>query len=104
MGANLTRCPPAGTLERLLAEALGGPERDAVETHVETCTPCQDELARLSATDVHSVAPLADGPDGSDPEPDAFFLQRLRELPSGPPTRTGDGRPAAAARFPNGRV
>ena len=95
MGANLSRCPPAGTLERLLAEDLSGPERDSVETHVETCTPCQDELDRLSATSPHSVAPLADVPDGSGPEPSAAFLERLREWP----TRSGD-RPST----PEGRV
>lgn len=37
MGADVSQCPPPRQLERLLAEDLGGPERDDVESHVELC-------------------------------------------------------------------
>jgi serine/threonine protein kinase len=121
MAANPTRCPSSGELERLLAEELRGPERGAVETHVEECSTCQEQLARLSTTTVRQVARASNGPNESDPEPDEAFLHRLREM-SPPPTlfawgdSSADGaseaneppaaaRPAPdAARFPGGRL
>jgi tRNA A-37 threonylcarbamoyl transferase component Bud32 len=71
-------------LEGLLAERLSGPERDGVESHVEDCTPCQEQLARLSARAFNLAGPSADRQDEPGLEPDEGFLRRLREVP--PPT------------------
>ena len=49
MAADLSACPSARSLERLLAEQLTGTERDSVETHVELCTVCQERLESLVA-------------------------------------------------------
>jgi serine/threonine protein kinase len=110
MAAIMTRCPPVGDLERLLADGLSGPERDSVETHVEMCTHCQIELARLSATTLNLIVPRA-RPE-ADPELAADFLQRLRQLPVprvAPASRPSEEwRPPAAttpdARFPGKRI
>src|SRR4051812_37925435 len=105
MTANPTACPSVGDLERLLAEDLRGAERDTVESHVEACVTCQEQLARLSTPSFRSVAGDPDG-TGPDPEPDERFLRLLRESPP----RTGDTASAPplagpdAARFPGGRL
>jgi WD40 repeat protein len=44
----MSHCPPADTLNQLLADRLPEPERAAVETHVEDCAACQETLDRLS--------------------------------------------------------
>src|SRR4051794_27404531 len=80
MTANPTACPSVGDLERLLAEDLRGAERDTVESHVEACVTCQEQLARLSTPSFRSVAGDPDG-TGPDPEPDERFLRLLRESP-----------------------
>jgi CHAT domain-containing protein len=113
MIADQTPCPPVNDLERLLAEALSDSERDAVETHVEACTLCQDQLTRLSATNVHSVIPVVAGPAAVDPEPEGAFLERLRQLAQNPAAvagrSNGEWRPTVPKphpdpRFPDGRV
>src|SRR5437763_1229816 len=118
MVADLSRCPSPGVLDGLLAEGLGGPERDSVETHVEGCAPCQDYLARLSARTFCVAAPPAGCRDESDAEPDEAFLRRLRDVPPpvvatryGPPAPgAGESPPFAtkpaldAARFEHGRL
>ncbi len=113
MTTDLTPCPPIDDLERLLAEALSASERDAVEAHVEACTLCQDQLTRLSATNVHSVIPVVAGPVGADPEPEAAFLERLRQLAQDPAAVAGRSggewrptvpKPAPDPRFPDGRL
>ncbi|HKB01969.1 MAG TPA: tetratricopeptide repeat protein [Gemmataceae bacterium] len=104
MAANQTACPPVGVLERLLTEDLRGPERDTVELHVEACSTCQDQLARLSEPSFPSAANGSANGAEAGPEPDSGFLRRLREL--APRTVTGD-RPLSArdaARFPGGRL
>ncbi|HVK13678.1 MAG TPA: protein kinase, partial [Gemmataceae bacterium] len=112
MTADPTRCPPVHDLERLLAEALGVAERDAVETHVEACTLCQDQLARLSTTNVLPDIPMA-VPASGGPEPEAAFLERLRQLTQAAPAAAGRPsgewrpavpRPAPDPRFPDGRL
>jgi tRNA A-37 threonylcarbamoyl transferase component Bud32 len=109
MAADLSRCPSLGELESLLGERLNGPERDTVETHVEDCTPCQEQLARLSARTFRPVASPTGGRDEPDPEPDEGFLRRLREMPpprlvvSGggvPPRGTDESVPSAAGPAP----
>ena len=56
MAADQNRCPAPGVLEGLLAERLSGAERDRVQTHVEACTACQVQLARLTADTLCAAA------------------------------------------------
>jgi tRNA A-37 threonylcarbamoyl transferase component Bud32 len=104
MAADLSRCPSPGVLDGLLAERLGGPERDSVETHVEGCAPCQEYLARVSARTFCPTAPPSACRDEPDPEPDESFLRRLRDVPPpvastlrSPPTSRADTPPASPA-------
>jgi tetratricopeptide (TPR) repeat protein/tRNA A-37 threonylcarbamoyl transferase component Bud32 len=46
----MSECPPLAQLERLLADALAGPEATAVEAHVEACPACQRALEDLTRT------------------------------------------------------
>jgi serine/threonine protein kinase len=46
----MTSCPSDEKLAGLLAEVLSPAERDAVARHVDGCAPCQEQLARLTAT------------------------------------------------------
>ena len=50
MGAVVGQCPPPDELNRLLTEQLSGPERDAVEAHIEVCSACQERLEYCRAT------------------------------------------------------
>jgi serine/threonine protein kinase len=88
MGADVNVCPVPRELERLLAEQLGGPDRDAVEAHVERCSSCQDRLDRLIGA---SPAPGGSVSDSSF-EPDDDFLSRLKV----PPRATGPSSAASA--------
>ena len=101
MGAVVSHCPSADQLDRLLAEKLDGPERDAVEAHVEDCSACQQQLARRSATPEALSAARADGRlrDGT-PEPDELFLDRLRRLQLGAPAAEPDALAPPAADSP----
>ena len=90
MAANQTACPPVGVLKRLLAEDLPGQDRDTVESHVETCSTCQEQLAHLSASSFPSAATGPASTISSDPEPNEGFLRRLRE--TAPRTATRDGQ------------
>ena len=102
MGADLSLCPPPGHLERLLAERLDGPERDSVESHVESCAECQSRLDQLIGTPpTPSASRTDDFPGGVLAEPSGEFLDRLRRLPSpagGPPVMV------AADWLENGRL
>jgi tRNA A-37 threonylcarbamoyl transferase component Bud32 len=105
-------------LEELLAEQLSGLERDGVETHVESCGGCQEQLERLSAGTFCTAASSAGRCDEPDAEPGEDFLRRLRGVPPpravarrhSPPFSGADDRPSAAglARhaiwFENGRL
>jgi tRNA A-37 threonylcarbamoyl transferase component Bud32 len=105
MAADLGRCPSPRVLDGLLAERLGGPERDSVETHVEGCTPCQDYLARQSARTLRAAVPPSGCRDEADAEPDERFLRRLRDVP--PPSAAtrcvpvDAPAPSAAGSFPD---
>jgi hypothetical protein len=94
MGAEVSLCPPPRQLERLLAEELGGPERDSVEAHVERCSSCQDQLTRLVGTPPAPSGSRAGGrPGGATPEPAGDFLDRLKQPPrdeAHPPASVAD--------------
>jgi hypothetical protein len=98
MGADLSTCPPAGTLERLLADQLAGPERDSVETHVERCAPCQGQLEGLVAAGLRQAVPAPRPPEPG-PEPGEGFLSRLRGL--SPPRADGPEVAPAPAAVPD---
>ncbi|HET6574278.1 MAG TPA: serine/threonine-protein kinase [Fimbriiglobus sp.] len=87
MGADLSVCPPPGQLEQLLAEQLGGQERDDIESHVELCHSCQERLDRLIGAPPALSARTDDHPGATPPEPDGDFLDRLSRLssPAGKP-------------------
>ena len=75
MAAVAGQCPPPDELDRLLAERLSGPARDAVEAHVESCSACQGWLDRRVGTPPALSAARPRGPhDDSTLAPDAGFL------------------------------
>src|SRR4051812_17354298 len=41
-------CPPLALLRRLLASELEDEDQALLESHVESCDPCQEQLARLA--------------------------------------------------------
>src|SRR5262245_5464683 len=83
MGADVSVCPVPRLLERLLADDLGGGDRDAVESHVEHCSSCQDRLDRLIGATPHpSGSGISESSDAG-PEPKDEFLARLRMPPRG---------------------
>src|SRR5438874_3846538 len=105
MSRDLGPCPAADDLEQLLAEQLSGPVRESVETHVESCTACQDRLERLSGKPAHPATVSVTG-GGAGPEPSAEFLRRLRGTPpdwpnATPPSTTDDRFPSW---FERGRI
>jgi serine/threonine protein kinase len=89
VAVNLSQCPAGGDLERLLAEQLSGPERDGIETHVEGCPSCQEQLARLSSGNFRPVPSSPAAREESDAGPHEGFRRRLREMP--PPTAVPGG-------------
>src|SRR5262245_58756181 len=112
MAADLSACPSARSLERLLAEQLTGAERAAVETHVEACTTCQERLESLVAPTVRQAAPVEVGAPAADLQPTEGFLSRLRELSPPctdgpripPPPPATDPPPDIAGRLEDGRL
>ncbi|HEY1377871.1 MAG TPA: protein kinase [Gemmataceae bacterium] len=93
MGADLSDCPSARVLGRLLADELAGPDRESVEAHVEACAGCQGQLEKLVATQMQPAA-VAVGPREPDMEPGRAFLSRLQGLS---PPAAGTWRPTPAA-------
>jgi serine/threonine protein kinase len=82
MGAVAGQCPPPDELDRLLTEQLSGPERDALEAHIEDCSSCQERLDHLVGTSpaLSAGARAIRAPAG--PEPNAEFLNRLKQVPT----------------------
>jgi hypothetical protein len=81
MGAVASHCPPPDQLDRLLAEQLSDPERDAVEAHVERCSACQERLdRRVGPPAALSVTWFGGDRGGAPPEPDDDFLEQLKQL------------------------
>jgi serine/threonine protein kinase len=84
-GNPMNACPPLEKLELLLADKLGGADRDAVEAHVETCSSCQQQLDSCSPTPsllqsaVIAVMPSDDNSDAA-LQPNERFVQRLRQI------------------------
>lgn len=97
-------CPPFEKLELLLAEQLGGAERDGIEAHVESCSKCQQRLDDCAITpptlkpDVVSIM-AANRDRNAALEPADRFVERLRNLQAVPPTE-----PAATDWLSNRRL
>src|SRR5262245_46187133 len=83
MGADVSVCPVPRQLERLLAEQLGGPDRDAVEAHVERCSSCQDRLDRLIGSTPNPAGSRVGSVSESNFEPADGFLARIKQPPRG---------------------
>src|SRR5262245_25675150 len=98
MAVDLSRCPSPDVLEGLLGERLSSPELDSVETHVECCASCQEQLARLTRT-LRLPALLSGHQDERDAEPDEAFLLRLRAM-SPPAVARSHALPPAALDDP----
>ncbi|MCI0458773.1 MAG: protein kinase [Gemmataceae bacterium] len=98
----MTPCPPPDQLKQLLAEALGATERAAVETHVESCTLCQERLQQLACADkplsLSHAAGIGQAPaeeTGRLSEHDEARLERMKKVP--PPRRPGPALQANGA-------
>jgi serine/threonine protein kinase len=76
----MTLCPSDEKLAGLLADTLTTTERDAVARHVETCTACQEQLDRLTASpDTEMWHRAEHQPPGLGIAEDV--MQRLKHLP-----------------------
>jgi|GEM_PF-2049943 len=98
-------CPAPERLRELLGDALGPNEKKRIETHLITCSACQQELGRVTADRElerwqNLLNEAGSGPDQS---PSAEFLQRLEAAnplaSAGAPCPSVDGSDANAMRF-----
>jgi eukaryotic-like serine/threonine-protein kinase len=71
-------CPPGDTLRRLFDDKIGRVERDQLESHLETCTSCQDWLTRLLEAESRNWTPVPVMPPRATARPE--FLLRLSSL------------------------
>jgi tetratricopeptide (TPR) repeat protein len=91
-------CPSAHQLKQLLDEELAEPEKDNVETHLESCAACQAFLERL-ANDTPldgarpSIPPSAGGAD-------LPFLDGLKRVPPWARSQSSGGAEAADTPVP----
>jgi hypothetical protein len=87
----MSHCPSSQELQMLLAEQLRPARREAVEVHVETCTDCQESLARLCETAEGVLLPWF---SALSPTPlvasEIAFVERLMENPPDPWKAAGD--------------
>jgi len=77
----MNRCISTEQLHRLLAERLSPAERQVLDAHIDTCSPCQESLTRLLDTSFHESADV-DWQllrDGGTPELPDRLRQRLRK-------------------------
>jgi serine/threonine protein kinase len=54
----MTDCPTPAQLNRFLDGQLPRAERDEIESHIETCPDCQQELERQTASDAEGLPPI----------------------------------------------
>jgi serine/threonine protein kinase len=81
MKADQDRCPSVVILELLLTEQLSEAELDPVETHVEGCAACQEQLEGMIAPATVAAAVVPAGANEAEMQPHHDFLRRLKELP-----------------------
>jgi serine/threonine protein kinase len=76
----MNSCPSDELLERFLASTLDAEEREEIESHIENCAPCWEELERLTASaGEHLPVPpvlLRDSNDGRDVVPPSSLVER----------------------------
>ncbi len=91
-------CPTPEELEQLLSEAFGETRRSAVESHVETCARCQNELERLvvATTPLLQAASRPDASANRGLDSDEAFLERLRREA---PVRSDESVPARVGPY-----
>ena len=93
----MSHCPSSEELRQLLADELSAARREAVEAHVETCSACQETLARLSDACEEQQTPRSPAPSSTPlPASEADFIQHLKEHPPDPTEETS--RPADESR------
>jgi WD40 repeat protein/tRNA A-37 threonylcarbamoyl transferase component Bud32 len=81
----VTRCPTGDELRSWLAELLPGPERVALEAHVDECSVCQATLDTLLVRAIPTGGPRdTPRPGGSDRDDE--FLRRLQAVTAGEQT------------------
>jgi hypothetical protein len=90
-------CPSDDPVRQFLADALPQGEREALEAHVETCSACQERLARLSNEAADIDWQLLRGAPAAEVSPgDVEVMRRLEETPPSalPSTQAGaEARP-----------
>ena len=100
----MSHCQSLKKLQLLLVDQLSAARRKAVEAHVETCTDCQERLARLSEAGEEGQLPWF---PASPPTPllasELDFVQHLKENPPDPgkaAARPAEERAQEPIRFP----
>src|SRR5207253_9085277 len=98
-------CPAPERLRELLGGALDPNEKKRIETHLVTCSACQEELGRLTADrELEQWRKLlSEAESGPDQSPRAEFLQRLEAanplVSAGVPYQAADGSNANVMQF-----
>jgi hypothetical protein len=81
----MSHCPSLEELRQLLADELDAARRQAVEAHVETCSACQEALARLSNGGEEAQTPRLPASSSTPlPASEVDFIERLKEHPPDP--------------------
>lgn len=75
----MNSCPADETLELLLADAVAGPELDAVDSHLADCDSCQLRLERMLAA---GAATLPNSPSSEMSSPTGWDEARRRRMAS----------------------
>lgn len=86
-------CPPHEKLSQLLAEELPPPERSDLETHIEHCPHCQQELERLTKDSVVKAQTAAGSDFGATPLPQGEDQRQTPSHDSGPTQAERIGTP-----------
>jgi serine/threonine protein kinase/WD40 repeat protein len=97
---NLSCCPDAQSLQRLMLGQISGPEGDSLEQHVSECRRCADTLQVLKAEDTLVEAMRAQKAAAEKAENDTVeeLIKRLRQQPPASVTAGGaDSLPATGA-------
>jgi serine/threonine protein kinase len=81
--SNKNACPDRATLGRLLLGQLSADDSDLVESHLEACCRCLDEVRRLAGSPEYANDPLVDlvrEPAGAAAADDSLALRLMRRI------------------------